>query len=313
MGCCNEGTMKLNEEALKLKLRISIEESNLVKFKTILAQLKNLENLASLIISFPIAFCKTIPLSVPEYCIFTGCLCIFKYIHETCTINIPDIESKFDLLLTTPIHIMCSKNYNDFLLYYLPLTLPTFHISRIPTISLSFDILGESLVSSESSSSFISPLHAACEKGHLLIVKIMFDFFGISEKFNELNVNYYDEYTGETCATIACKTGNFLLIKFLHEYCSADFKVLNKCGENVLQILCSANRKKEVENFFETFVYLVEVVKVDIVYNFEETLLICNQLRTIKYLETKLASKGILCTKVELESNPLISKIDIHD
>ncbi|OMJ74255.1 hypothetical protein SteCoe_26882 [Stentor coeruleus] len=307
MGCCNEGAMKLDQESLKFMLRTSIEQNSLIKFKTILVQLKDLNDLPSLIISFPIAFCKTTFLSVPEYCIFSGSLSIFKHIHETFTINIPSIEKKFDLLQTSPIHIMCTKNYNELLLYYLPLSLPTFHIPKIQTISLSFDILGQSLVSSETSNTYISPLHAACEKGHLLIVKIIYDFFGDSKKFNEFNVNYYDEFTGETCTTIACKTGNFFLIKFLHEYCLADFKVFNKYGENALQILCSANRRNEIENFFETFVYLVEVVGIDIVYNFEETLLLCNQLRAIKYFEMHLASKGILCTKFELESNQIIT------
>ena len=96
------------------------------------------------------------------------------------------------------------------------------------------------------------------------------------------------------------------MIKYLYETCQGNFHVKNKHNENAINI-CITNCKKDIMvNYFECLVYLVEKVKVDVKYMYEESLLMAENSIIIKFLEKKLAEVGINITKKEIEGMNMI-------
>jgi hypothetical protein len=64
------------------------------------------------------------------------------------------------------------------------------------------------------------------------------------------------------------------MVKMLHN-AGACFNVLNIRNESVLQIAVLLAGKFNVNPYFDIIKYLIEVVDVDLTYNYEETLLLC--------------------------------------
>lgn len=76
---------------------------------------------------------------------------------------------------------------------------------------------------------------------------------------------------------------------------------MNIRNESVLQIAVLLAGKYNVSPYFELIKYLVEVVGVDLSYNYEETLILCQDSKLCMYLENKLADIGVFTSKFELE------------
>ena len=65
---------------------------------------------------------------------------------------------------------------------------------------------------------------------------------------------------GENIELIACRTGNFLLVKYLYKCCKAKFDKINYNGENAL-IVCLSGVNENNKNHFCVFKYLIEVLR----------------------------------------------------
>ena len=130
----------------------------------------------------------------------------------------------------------------------------------------------------------------------------MAEYFADKKPPSELDIHYIDELTGENCALISARIGNISMMRLLFEQFNADFFVKNKRNEGALQILAAASKNHFSNGYFECIVYLVETIKIDISYMYEEVLLLIDNPEAVKYFEKKLKENEILTTKIEVES-----------
>jgi ankyrin repeat protein len=234
----------------------------------------------------------------------------FKQIHS-------ELKSSFDTtndLLTSQgtslLEVICTRGNIDILDYFLP------HFKSNPRRTVTSE-LAESLEFEEQEKNeklktkqILTPIMKACEMGNINIIAHVFKHFKDKKPVPyELDINYQDDRTGENCALIACRSGNYAMIRFLHQNCHCNFRITNKLGENALQVLAAANNKSEMKEFHECLVFLVNHVGVDVIYNYEETLLLIQSERSIMFLEKKLSDKGIVIEKEEIEAKNRIMKV----
>ena len=92
------------------------------------------------------------------------------------------------------------------------------------------------------------------------------------------------------------------MIKHLHESAKANFHIKNNYKEGALQILAASHKSNPSYQFTDSFMYLIDIIKIDITYMHEETLLLLECKVMVKFLELKLKALGIHATKKELES-----------
>jgi hypothetical protein len=147
-----------------------------------------------------------------------------------------------------------------------------------------------------------TPVQIACIHGHLSILHYLNDYFSTKMPPPSLDLHFKDELTGENCALLSVRTGNFVMMKHLYESAKADFHIKNNYKEGALQVLAASTKLIYSLQFVECVMYLVEVIRVDLSYMHEETLLLLESNIIIKYLEEKLKGIGILVTKSELEA-----------
>lgn len=147
----------------------------------------------------------------------------------------------------------------------------------------------------------IHPMRYAVEKENIEFIDFILKYFRNSKPPNCFDIHAIDEETGENCALIACKVGSLKMVSFLHK-CKCDFKILNKRGENAinLSLLCNSHIKSHCN--VAVIPYLIEVVGLDVSDNYEESLMICKNQVLIQYLEDKLQGRGLYVTKQYVES-----------
>jgi hypothetical protein len=181
-------------------------------------------------------------------------------------------------------------------LHFLPSYISNYKtVSSQSIYSLSFDHQTENEIITT-----YTPIQLACELGYIIILKISYEFFK-NANFTpiELDINYSDPVTGENCALIACKLKNYAMIKFLHSVCEANFHRKNARDENALQIACSGSKRHKESDLLHLCKYLIEEVHVDARYNYEETLILCEDPATLDYLKSHLLIYGIGSYKSE--------------
>ncbi|OMJ86049.1 hypothetical protein SteCoe_12483 [Stentor coeruleus] len=224
-------------------------------------------------------------------------LCLVHKLKSSISIT-EDIFKKHKLYI---INYICEKGHIDILKHYI-----VYYISNLKkyeedgnnkTYCLSFSSINQY---SENKKIF-TPVQLACLMGHINILYYLQNYFAESIPPYTLNIHHINEITGDNCALIAVKTCNFMMMKMLFEMGYADFHVKNKNGEGGLQILAIASKSSNFVEYFECFVYLVEVVGVDITYMYEETLMLLDNSIIISYMEEKLKENGISIRKIDLE------------
>ena len=137
----------------------------------------------------------------------------------------------------------------------------------------------------------------------------IFNFFKDKDykPFN-LDLEFQEENTGENCVLIACRNGDYPMIKFLNELVKADFSVKNKNGENAIIVCLAANRKNPRQVYFECLIYLVEIAKVDLKSQYEESLLLAQDREIVFYIERQLKLMGITADKEKVEASNRIKQ-----
>lgn len=149
--------------------------------------------------------------------------------------------------------------------------------------------------------------------GHLHIIREIQDYFRVAKPPMELDVNAENEKTGENCGLIACRTGHFEMVKLLHEECKVDFTKLNKRQENAVQLVIIGSNQHPERNYYQVLMYLIEEVKVDITYRYEESLLLADDNNIIQYIEEQLKSKGILdVNKRVIDEENMIKRVCVN-
>ena len=299
MGCCQTAGKLPQDQVLIEKLQNALDSNSPDRIRVVMNVIQKNGLLAS--IDEPIFIQKEIALNPLSYSLWQGNLKSFKCLYEEYHAKVSEIEKLLNEKSITPLDIICEKGYHELLVYYIPLYIE--YASAHPSsrddhnVTVEFDKTIDALPRN-----IYSPVQKACEMGNIHILLTIFNYFkGSSSIPPILDLEYQDEHTGENCVLIACRNGNYSMLKFLHEIVKADFHMKNKRKESAINVCLAGNRKRLAKIYLECLIYLIETVKVDFLYQYEESLLIAQDYETIKYLEYKLSNAGIKVTKQDLE------------
>ncbi|OMJ77491.1 hypothetical protein SteCoe_22928 [Stentor coeruleus] len=225
----------------------------------------------------------------------------FKHIHSKLGASLESLDLLLEKYQTSIIEYICCKGLIQFLNYYLPIyerQLVTNYRHESKTLSIDFN----QTLAIENKARYLTPLQLAVDKGHLNVVSFILDYFsGKTNVIQEFDVNYRNELNGENCAMIACRKGNYFMVKYLHEHGKADFFALNKRNENVLVITAAASKVRKEKEYLKVFVYLIENVRVDFSEIYEDILLLLEDTMMIEYFQNVLEHFGIMERKSEVE------------
>ncbi|CAG9311005.1 unnamed protein product [Blepharisma stoltei] len=299
MGCCSSNLKESQHQKFCIFMKECITRSD---FKGIESLVRSSRGETWLDEKITIA--KGLSLNALGFALWLGKIDIFVFLHTTFKADLLQCELILEKQSTSILEIICKQGYGELMDYYLPIYLENFHDNAHSKAveSLTIDLEKSKLYDYKPKGTY-TPIQIACEKGYINILSSVHTFFKEYHYCpSQLDIDYQDEKTGENCALIACKQGNFSMIKFLHEVCSANFKAINRKNEGALQILAAASKKKPAQGLYTCFEYLVETVKVDVMYMYEETLLLTDNKAIIGYIENKLLSKGVRVKKVEIEA-----------
>ena len=305
MGVCNSCALdRPNVELLKTRdIKKAIEQQKVTRID------KHLEGSSLVNIDDDFHTQGNLSLNPLSYALLKGKCRSFIYIAESLNGSLETMERKLEAQGTAGLKIICELGYEDLLDYYLTRGPKRTSSPGFGEMSVSVDFSRSVLVPSRNYSSY-TPVHIACELGHINIlnrIKKHYDEHGSVPA--DLNIHGIDDRTGENCALIACRNGNFTMVKFLHEHCEADFGLLNKRRESCINIVVSASRRRTVRVYLDCLTYLVEVVGADLTYQYEESLLIAENPQIIAYLEAQLLQRGIKTRKFELELRNQIRRL----
>lgn len=219
------------------------------------------------------------------------------------------MESLFSQAGTCGLSVICLNNYLVLLQVYLPLYFSNLNPSNTyklkpqsnQTLNLdSHDHLEKTEIFQ------YTPIQLAVESGHISIVNFLKTYASnINLLPPEIDLHYIDEVSGNNCALISCKSNNYNMIKFLHSQCQADFNIINNYSENAINMLAIGS----IDNWAETYKcleYIVEKIGVDPLHNYQETLMILEEEKSVSYIERKLKDQGINVTKDELHGQGVI-------
>ena len=127
------------------------------------------------------------------------------------------------------------------------------------------------------------------------------------------DINYANEKTGENCALIACRKGNYNLMKALHTLCNADFKRKNRYDENAILICVCAYRLEKNSVYIGCIKYLIQKICLDVTYMHEELLILSECEELIYFIERQLQLRNIFITKQEIDNKYRIKRATFAD
>lgn len=210
-----------------------------------------------------------------------------------------------------PLSILCERNFYQLLKFYLPIYYEYInedHSNIEPTIDIHQDIENNK---EKNSNTGMPPIQVACLYANLPSFSYLVQF---NQRFPHPYFDFQGIYeeTGENCALVSVRSGNLPIVKYLFEELHADFGKLNLFNENALQIcaVCST-KNKENEGFDEIFVYLIDEVKVDPCFNFEEILISLEKKELVRFYEDVLKSRGIQVCKRDVDYHNRVRVYDI--
>ena len=310
MGCQSCRTEITHEEITIIKkIMDCIERDDISSLEYLIEMLSFKEKIpASVLVNKRTITLKNIIMNFLAYAVWLGRARSYAYLVNDLNASVEVMEEIFLKENMSAIYIICERGYIDLLKQYLPHYLKAYSYSKNDhdkNSTLSFTT--HSILADMSSS--YSPIQIASKLGYVSIVHYLHEYF--TDKFPpiQLDIHYIDETTGENCALISAKIGNFIMIKMLNEIACADFKVKNKNNEGVIQIMAAASRSRHALQYLECIKYLVEVVKVDIAYMHEEVLFLLEHKIIIKYIEEKLKEVGINASKNGIEETSRMRSI----
>lgn len=260
---------------------------------------------------------QEIKLNALAYAFRAGQTEIVRFLVEIAHASVGKLYETYRLFNRTPVDILCEYGFLPLLQYFLPIHM--LEISKAVT-STPFNDSQEELSifsdhrtvllrdKSDPPTPFQPAIHRACEKGHINVLEWLLGYFEGQIPPADFDVNTVDEKAGENCALVAARMGNLQMIKLLHQSSNANFHLLNRRNESAIQVSATGSKRKDARNYYECLRYLVETIGIDVTYNYEETLLICEDRTLICYLESQLRSKGIETSKEKLENEYSLTK-----
>lgn len=303
MGCgsCKPSS---NQDTILIRIIDYIERDDITNLEALIKQGSLEEGLSiDIWINKPLVKLNNFTVSLLGYSLWIGKANAFNFLITSLNADLGEMDDLFKSFDISVLALLCERGYFEVLKLYLPFYIQNNHSSNSgaeKSLSLSFT---KSNCKNELISTSITPIQLACKYSHLSIVHYINDYFSLSYPPQSLNIHFIEETTGENCALISARTGNFPMMKYLFEVAHADFHIKNNSNEGALQVLAISSKSNYGLQFLECVMYLIEIIKIDISYKHKETLLILDNKIIIKYLEDKLKQLGINTSKQSLLSS----------
>lgn len=244
-----------------------------------------------------------------------------RFLIEEGRASIRKLYETYAQIGRTPMDILCEFGFLDMVQYFLPIHMRERESKEVESgdeANEEMSIFDEKInkkattMKSEATMRILSPyqpsIHRACEHGHMDIVKWLHSQFHGQQPPEEFDINSTDEKMGENCGFMACRSGNFPLVRYLYEDCHADFFRLNKRRESALQVAIIGSKRRPDISFLNILKYLVEIIGIDVTYEYEETLLICEDKVLVYYLESQLHQRGVVASKCKVDLDNSLSR-----
>ncbi|OMJ81114.1 hypothetical protein SteCoe_18475 [Stentor coeruleus] len=246
----------------------------------------------------PITTFKSIRMNALAYSLYIGRNSIFQILHKFgCSLS--KMDELFFSQGVSALDIICFKGFSEMIKYYLPYYIETYPNGRNKERLFSIEIKnGEDVLKASES---LTPIQTLVRHGHIQALTVVCEFF--IEKSSipyEFDLNYRDE-KGENSPLIACRYGNYNMVKFLYHKCGCTFTELNNAKENAIQIATAGSRIYPSLQYTKIVSFLVKVVGISITYNYEETLLLAENRELIAFIECALQEKSLFIKKEDLE------------
>lgn len=301
--CCSKPPNAIRRELLGKEFVQSINVNDTEKLAMLMGEI----NLYGLTVDSEIIEVGKNKVNALTYGFFIGSPKVFKFLRDKGA-SYDGFIKKLEKLRIDPIYYICEHGYLEFLNYYLPMFLDK-------------DIEGEEksdtlVLDSEDRKSvykFYTPIQKACEKGNSAIVLALHKFFQNKTKVPIMfDLEKPCEKRGENCAMIACRFGHYTLAKALYKVCKCDFFKYNFFGENALVVCVSGLKHRKSYTYFDCISFLIETVKIDVTYMYEEILLLLEDEELVIYYENKLSKAGVKVQKQDVEAKYRFGNRPVH-
>lgn len=302
MGCCSSAGLKDGSKLTEDSVKRLIDRNNPRKFEDFEEMFINNSELSKFIDS-PFTQYYGIYLSPLGYALIRNKINSFRKLVDMGA-SIDALEEILKQHSKTILEFVCENGFADFLKYFLE------NIDQIckqsvlncSEVTLSIDFDASAMYGYRSLRNNTMPIHKAIEKGHLHIIDIVYNFYQTAGKIPQvLDINHVSEKTGENCALVACRKGEFAIVKYLWEIAHADFSIQNRNRENALILTAAGSKKTPGGDYIEIFIYLIEEVKLDYSESYEEILLLLEDKSILSYFSRLLKKSGIHKKKYEIE------------
>lgn len=221
-----------------------------------------------------------------------------------------EMEKCFSITQFSTMEHICYKGYIEILKLYLPITLIE-HSNLNNNSPQTYSIL---MSTSHFMKSGSLPIHQACKRGREDIISYLYKYFKGSESIpKEYDIESLEECTGENCALIACRCGHLGLIEFLYTECQANFHIINNYNENAIIVTIAGMNRNPHTRYVQVIKYLVEEVKIDVKFMYEEALYLAKSKPVYDYLAEKLRKDGIVVEKKNIDDTTFEFKRNIYD
>lgn len=315
MGCCSSENNYPPEELNKRLLDCFTSGSPKRLEYYISLKLKNKEEKFN-INSFTIENNKGQQLSLLSLSFLFGRLDFIKLIVENYNGSLAEMEKCLGKFGYSGLRVICENNYLEVFEYYAAAYLACAEIQRAESFCMAKDTV--CLGTNDTVQGFLSrypdgrfsPVHYACILGNISIIKAVSSFAGTLNSVPlEFDVNYVELGYGFNCALIACIQVNYNMIKFLHNSCRSDFGLISYNKESNLQLLLEGATENSSQDLYNCFTYLVEKIKANVNYNYEDLLNACEVFKLTDYYVQKLIELGVDVNKKEVEEKRKKNKI----
>jgi ankyrin repeat protein len=302
MGCCSSAGLKDGSKITEESIKRIIDRNNPKKFEAF-DDLFNVNSGLRKFIDSPFTQFLGVELNPLGYALMKNKFNSFKKLVELGA-SIEVLEENLKQNSKTILEVVCYNGYADFFKFFLNNIDHIYKQSVLNTtdMTLSIDFDASAMYKYSCLTSNTMPIHLSIDQGHLHIIDIAYNYQKTSGKVPQiLDIHHIFERTGENCALIACRKGQFAIVKYLWETTRADFTIQNKNKENALILTAAGSKKTPGGDYMEIFIYLVEEVKLDYRDCYEEILLLLEDKSILSYFSRLLKKTGIHKKKDEVE------------
>lgn len=269
MGCCESSSMRGEEIGKMVKFAIEKNKVGVIKNLFVKRKIKDFRAVLSAL-DQPVIELDGVKLNALNYSVSLGKHLMFSVLVMIgCSLDVAEEELRRQN--SSVLYLICSKGHSDMLSVYLPM------------------FLKRSQDREESNEVEQTPLNAAVSLGHLNVVAEIYKLtFGMGQVPVEIDFLHPDGKLKENSALVACRSGNFHIVKFLHSKFPELLFYKNIVGDNAIHIACCGSLQHPTRPYLSILKFLVQVAGLDLKQNYLKSLITVEDSIIKEWIESEL-------------------------